>query len=78
MLHGIDIHDRYKNPNCLIIMAGLFGGPPPSTVEATEEEVEALNQSRKKVRKEGSVFSGEVLLKPQIEDWMEEENSKVE
>lgn len=57
-------------------MVFSLGGSPLSAVATTEEEDDEVDRSRKIVRKDGEKFSGEVLLKPRVEDWMDDETPK--
>ncbi|MED6134796.1 hypothetical protein PIB30_040320 [Stylosanthes scabra] len=52
------------------------GNPPGPTRErqASQEELDQLNRSTKKVRKEGEGFSGKQSLVPQEEEWMMDQN----
>ncbi|MED6142813.1 hypothetical protein PIB30_001012 [Stylosanthes scabra] len=59
----------------------VSGNPPGTTRErqASPEEQDQLNRSKKKVRKEGESFSGELNMSmvPRKEEWMNEDNPPV-
>ncbi|MED6170428.1 hypothetical protein PIB30_030734 [Stylosanthes scabra] len=52
------------------------GNPPGSSWErqVSQEELDQLNRSTKKVRKEGEGFSGKQSLVPREEEWMMDQN----
>lgn len=54
------------------------GGSSSLKAMVMEEEGDVTDRSRKKVRKGGGGFSGDVLLKPRVEVWIEDDSPKKE